>query len=160
MGRQEHGRREFRQIGVGDVEAHVHALVLRMGADPVIREHHVGGGLERMSQRLEWEEIAFLDLLRGQLGQLLPGRYALGQARHGSHHDALAAGHAGAGDGLAVEMEAALHVGVDVGHQLRLLRLAHFRPFVPGHVQNRRLPRGTALAGITPQVERRGLAGF
>ncbi len=128
---QEHRRRKLRQVGVGDVEVDVDALVLGMHRDPALREHHVGRRLQRMRQRLVGEQVLLLDLLGRHRCQRLPARDAVGQARHRPGHDRLAARHERARDRAAREVVAAVHVGVHVCHQLRLLLAKELRPTPP-----------------------------
>ena len=151
---KEHGRREFRQVGVGDIEVHVHALVLGMGHDPGFRKNHVGSGLQRVRERLVREEITLANFAGTKGGQLFVRARALGKKRHRPAHDRLAARHPGPGEGDAVKVVAALHVGLELGHELRFHGPAFLHPFFPRHGQRRRTPRAFVPAGVAVDVER------
>ena len=65
-------RRELGEEAFRDVEADVEPLVLRMHARPREREDHVRGGLERVIERREGEEVAIAHRFGGHAPRALP----------------------------------------------------------------------------------------
>jgi len=74
---------ELRTVGLGSnllaSDDGVEALVLRMHAQPLVREHHVRRRVQRMIERPIGEAVVVADLVRGPGGVLFPALDALGQ---------------------------------------------------------------------------------
>ena len=135
-GQEERGR-ELGQVGLGDVEIDVEALVLGVELDPRRREKLVADGVQGMRQgpEAEREEVAAADLRGVERGQLAPARDPLGQPGDRPDGERLAAGHrhfAGHGAG---EVVALLHVLAPFFHDPWLVLLAHAAELLEiGHI--------------------------